>query len=149
MCSSDLDHQGGVSPSSCGWHPVLGRGTDGQRQGAVPQPQAGCEVGCEGCGGPRGGDEDGAGAYEQLEAAAGAGCGVERTTGREIKLSPRFFLCSVSRYINLDVISMGGVGMDTSIIREEMNRLDKISGLDTSEVPIRISSRMTDRKSVV
>ena len=33
--------------------------------------------------------------------------------------------------------------MDTSIIREEMNRLDKISGLDTSEVPIRISSRMT------
>lgn len=64
---------------------------DGQRQGAVPQPQAGCEVGCEGCGGPRGGDEDGAGAYEQLEAAAGAGCGVERTTGREIKLSPRFF----------------------------------------------------------
>ena len=33
--------------------------------------------------------------------------------------------------------------MDTSIIREEMYRLDKISGLDSSEVPIRISSRMT------
>lgn len=33
--------------------------------------------------------------------------------------------------------------MDTKIIRDEMNRLDKISGLDTSMVPIRISSRMT------
>lgn len=33
--------------------------------------------------------------------------------------------------------------MDTKIIREEMNRLDKISGLDTSQVPIRISSKMT------
>jgi len=33
--------------------------------------------------------------------------------------------------------------MDTSIIRNEMNRLDKISGLDTSNIPIRISSRMT------
>ncbi len=33
--------------------------------------------------------------------------------------------------------------MDISIIREEMDRLDKISGLDTSNIPIRISSRMT------
>ncbi len=33
--------------------------------------------------------------------------------------------------------------MDISIIREEMNRLDKISGLDTSNIPVRISSRMT------
>lgn len=33
--------------------------------------------------------------------------------------------------------------MDTSIIREEMKRLDKISGLDTSTVSVRISSKMT------
>ena len=33
--------------------------------------------------------------------------------------------------------------MDTKIIRDEMNRLDEISGLDTSKVPVRISSRMT------
>ncbi len=33
--------------------------------------------------------------------------------------------------------------MDTSIIREEMDRLDKISGLNTSNIPIRVSTRMT------
>lgn len=33
--------------------------------------------------------------------------------------------------------------MDTKIIRDEMNRLDEISGLDTSKMPVRISSRMT------
>lgn len=31
----------------------------------------------------------------------------------------------------------------TKDIRQEMNRLDKESGLDTSEIPIRISTRMT------
>jgi len=33
--------------------------------------------------------------------------------------------------------------MDISFIREEMDRLDKISGLNTSNIPIRISTRMT------
>lgn len=33
--------------------------------------------------------------------------------------------------------------MDIKIIRDEMKRLDQISGLDTSTVPVRISSRMT------
>lgn len=32
--------------------------------------------------------------------------------------------------------------MDTKIIQNEMRKLDKISGLDTSNIPIRISSRM-------
>lgn len=86
------DHQGGVSPSSCGWHPVLGRGADGQRQGQRPQPQACGAVG-HACGdGPLGGAEDGAGAHGQLEAAAGGGAGgdVGQTAGRGVKPSPRF-----------------------------------------------------------
>jgi len=33
--------------------------------------------------------------------------------------------------------------MDISRIRREMDRLDRISGLDTSSIPIRISTRMT------
>lgn len=33
--------------------------------------------------------------------------------------------------------------MDVNIIHEEMRRLDKISGLDTRNIPVRISSRMT------
>ena len=33
--------------------------------------------------------------------------------------------------------------MDIKIIRDEMKRLDQISGLDTSAIPVRISSRMT------
>lgn len=33
--------------------------------------------------------------------------------------------------------------MDMNIIYDEMRRLDKISGLDTRNIPVRISSRMT------
>ncbi len=33
--------------------------------------------------------------------------------------------------------------MDTNIIYEEMRRLDQMSGLDTSHIPVRISSKMT------
>ncbi len=33
--------------------------------------------------------------------------------------------------------------MNTNIIREEMSRLDEITGMDTARVPVRISSRMT------
>lgn len=33
--------------------------------------------------------------------------------------------------------------MDTSVIREEMRRLDRISGLNTDMIPVRISSKMT------
>ena len=33
--------------------------------------------------------------------------------------------------------------MDIKIICDEMKRLDQISGLDTSAIPVRISSRMT------
>lgn len=33
--------------------------------------------------------------------------------------------------------------MDISSIRREMDRLDRLSGLDTSSIPIRISTRMT------
>lgn len=33
--------------------------------------------------------------------------------------------------------------MDTTIIHEELRRLDQLSGLDTSRIPVRVSSKMT------
>ncbi len=55
----------------------------------------------------------------------------------------KLFFGAVIKTEKLYVNTVGGVSMDTKIIRDEMIRLDKISGLDTSMVPIRISSRMT------